>query len=295
MWRTVVAMPLAVGVLAGSGHAAAPSLQSAPTRLTFGYDRSRALDYVDRGVVGHRGAVAVHDISYQSSGERVDGFLVENLAKQRRPGIILVHGSGGDRSELLGSAVALAQRGTVTLTITEPSAAHPPPRPTSLAALLAQSRTVQVRDVIAIRRGADVLQSLPSVAPRKIGYLGWSAGAKTGAYVAASDQRFRALALLSAGADQLAAFVAAAPPALRPLVKQQLGRIDPLRYIAAARPGTVLLEDGTRDKVVPHRALLNMIDAAPRGTIVRWYPAGHGLNNAAYREAFAWLVNKLGA
>jgi dienelactone hydrolase len=149
--------------------------------------------------------------------------------------------------------------------------------------------------VIAIRRGADVLQSLPSVAPRKIGYLGWSAGAKTGAYVAASDQRFRALALLSAGADQLAAFVAAAPPALRPLVKQQLGRIDPLRYIAAARPGTVLLEDGTRDKVVPHRALLNMIDAAPPGTIVRWYPAGHGLNNAAYREAFAWLVNKLGA
>jgi hypothetical protein len=60
-------------------------------------------------------------------------------------------------------------------------------------------------------------------------------------------------------------------------------------------PGSLLLEDGTRDSVVPHHALLNMVRAAPPKTIVRWYPAGHGLDAAADREAFAWLVTRLEA
>jgi dienelactone hydrolase len=147
--------------------------------------------------------------------------------------------------------------------------------------------------VVAVRRAADMLASLPNVDRRRIGYLGWSNGAKTGAFVAASDRRFKALVLLSGGADTLAQFVAAAPAALRPLVRRQLGLVDPLRYVALAPAGTLLLEDGTKDNEVPHRALLNMVHAAPAGTLVRWYPAGHALNAAAYRAAFAWLATKL--
>ena len=130
---------------------------------------------------------------------------------------------------------------------------------------------------------------------RRLGYLGWSAGAKTGTFVAASDRRFIALALLSAGAAKLSAFVAAAPAPFRTLVRRQLGSVDPLRYIRFARPGTLRLEDGTYDAVVPHDALTNMIDAAPTGTTVHWYPAGHALNGAAYRDATGWLATKLQA
>ena len=294
--RVIVAVLLAGALLTGCGPGARQSLrrQPAPVRLSFGYDRSSPLGYVDRGVVDHRGPVAIHDVSYVSNGARVEGYLVERRGTQRRPGIVLVHGSGGDRTQLLGAAVELAERGTVALTITEPSTAHPPARATNIAALLAQSRSTEVRDVVAVRRAGDVLESLPSVLPRRLGYLGWSAGAKTGAFVAASDRRFQALALLSGGADKVSAFVSAAPPSLRPLVRRQLGSIDPLRYVAFARPGTLLLEDGTRDTIVPHRALLNMIHAAPRGTVVRWYAADHGLNVAAYRAAFAWITKELG-
>jgi hypothetical protein len=69
--------------------------------------------------------------------------------------------------------------------------------------------------------------------------------------------------------------------------------VDPIRYIAAARPGSVLLEDGTRDEIVPHAALLNVIHAAPQGTTVRWYAARHALNRTAYHDAFDWLAQKL--
>jgi dienelactone hydrolase len=289
----VVFASIAVGLLTACGHSARHGASSTANRLTFGYDASRPLGYVDRGVVARRSGITVHDIAYTSGGERVDGYLVEGSAPRRRPGIVLVHGSGGDRRQLLGHAFALARRGAVALTITEPSTVHPPRLAHTGAALLAEARAVQVRDVVAVRRAADVPASLPAVDAQRLGYLGWSAGAKTGTFVAASDLRFKALALLSAGADKLSAFVAAAPADLRPLVRRQLGSIDPIRYIGWARPGTLLLEDGAHDAVVPHQPLLNIIQAAPRGTTVRWYPAGHRLNAAAYRDAFAWLLNKL--
>ena len=262
-------------------------------QLAFGYDRSAPLGFVDRGVVERRGSVVVHDIEFRSGTERIEGYLVEPISLGRVPGVVLVQGAGGDRTELLGDAIALAQRGAVALTITVPSTAYPLPQPTTVAQLLSGAILTTVRDVVAVRRAADLLASRPAVDPKRIGYLGWSAGAKTGTFVAAADPRFRALALLSAGADPLSAFVASAPAVDRRLVRRALGSVDPIRYVALARPGTLLLEDGTRDAVVPHDALENLVHAAPRGTLVRWYPTGHALDAKAYSDAFTWLLRRL--
>jgi dienelactone hydrolase len=286
------AIALAAG-LAGCGHSKQPASKAAPT-LDFAYDASAPLGYVDKGVVLRQHEVAVHNVSYRSGGKKVEAFLVEPSGKRQRPGIVLVHGAGGDRTELLGDAVQLAKLGFVALTITEPSSAQPPAQPTTVKGLVDESKLVTLEDVVAVRRAADVLASLPNVDGKRLGYLGWSNGAKTGAFVAASDDRFKALALLSAGADKLARFVAAAPAGQKQLVARGLGIVDPLRYIALARSGSLLLVDGRRDQIVPHAALLNMIHAAPSGTVVRWYDADHELDPAAYRTTFAWLVSKLG-
>ena len=263
-------------------------------RLSFAYDRARPLGYVDRAVSERAGSISVHDVAFMAGGGQVEGYLVEPKGAKRLPAIVLVHGSGGDRSELLPRAIALARRGAVAMTITEPSASRPPAQPTTVPELLAETKAATLRDVVAARRAADVLASLSAVDARRLGYLGWSAGAKTGTFVAASDTRFRALALLSAGSDTLATFVVAAPAAFRPLVRRQLGSVDPLRYAALARPGTLLLEDGSHDEIVPRRALENMIHTAPPKTVVRWYPTGHALSARAYDEAFTWLLAKLG-
>ena len=178
-------------------------------------------------------------------------------------------------ASLLGDAVALAMRGAVALTITAPSTARPPPPPASADQLLSESRAETVADVVAVRRAADLLQSLPAIDSNRIGYLGWSAGAKTGAFVAAADSRFRALALLSGGADTLATFVKAAPPAFRARARTVLGSVDPLSYLSRAKPGTMLLEDGRKDAIVPREALEELrCTPRPQGTVVRWYPRG---------------------
>jgi hypothetical protein len=85
-----------------------------------------------------------------------------------------------------------------------------------------------------------------------------------------------------------------APKALQKDVRTILDRVDPLRYIAKARPGTILLVDGRRDTVVPHPALVAMLNAAPSRTGIRWFPTGHALNNAAWRVQLDWISKKLG-
>ncbi len=288
MTARVTACLALAALLAGCG-----STNGIP-HLTFGYDTSAPLGYVDRGRINQPTyPIAVHDISFRSGNLQIAGFLLLPPGKGRRPAVVFVHGAGGDRRELLAQAAWLAARNVVTLTITEPSTSNPPAQVTTESEFVRQVRDVQIRDTVTVRRAVDVLESLPEVDPQRIGYLGWSAGAKTGAFIAASDRRVKALVLLSAGAATLAEFVANAPPPLQSSVRQILGSVDPIRYIAGARSGSVLLEDGTKDEVVPHSALLNIVHAAPSGTTVHWYKAKHALDDAAYHDAFVWLAGKL--
>jgi dienelactone hydrolase len=277
----------------GSTTSAGQSDDSIP-QLDFGYDTSAPLAYSDRGRVSNPVyPISVHDVSFRSGGHRVAAFLLLPPGKGPRPAVVFVHGSGGDRTELVKQASWLAARNVVTLTLTEPSTANPPAPASSLPAQLRQLREVQVADVVAVRRAVDVLRTLPQVDPDRIGYVGWSAGARTGALVAASEPHIEALVLISAGAAPLSAFVQQAPVELRPQVRQILGSIDPIRYIARARPGTVMLQDGRRDEIVPQPALKNIIRAAPKDTVVHWYAAKHALNKTAYHDAFDWLAQKL--
>jgi uncharacterized protein len=293
-WLGLVAVFVLLPFVAAScGASTKPHRSTAPRAGVFSYDPAVRLYYVDRGRVNTRdSALAVHDVSYTSVGRRIDGYLVVPPGRGRRPAVVFVHGSGGDRTELLPQAGMLAARGVVTLTITAPSATAQSSA-TTPGQLLGEMRAVSIADVVAVRRAVDVLRSLPFVDPSRIGYLGWSAGARTGALVAAAEPRLRALVLLSAGATPISAYAAGAPPTLRPRVRRALGSVDPLRYVARARPGALLLEDGRRDAIVPRAALLNIVHAAPHGTLVHWYDAPHQLDRAAYRDAFTWLVRKL--
>lgn len=281
----LVALASACG---GGAHGA-----GGPPRLDFAYDGSAPLGYADHGRINRPSyPIAIRDVSYSSGGRKVEAYLLVPPGAGRKPAVVFVHGSGGDRSELLAQAAWLAARNVVTLTITAPSHSVTT-SPQSIDALLAQAKALTVNDVVAVRRAVDVLQSLPQVDPKRIGYVGWSAGARLGAIVAAAEPRIRALVLVSAGADPISAFVARAPAGSKQRVRTVLGSVDPLRYLPHARAGSLLLEDGRRDEVVPHKALENVIRAAPAGTAVRWYDATHALTRTAYRDAFDWLAGKL--
>ena len=288
MRRAACALALA-GVVAGCGSS--PPKRAAAPLLDFAYDASAPLRYVDRGRANTPAPLAIHDVSFVSGRQRIEGYLVLPPGSGRRPAVVFVPGTGSDRRELLAQAGWLAARNVVTLTITPPP---PAPRTAKTATgALAQIRADTVAEVVAVRRAVDVLRSLRSVDPHRIGYVGWSAGARTGALVATTEPRIRAFVLLSAGAAPVSAYVARASPPLRAELRSVLESVDPVRYVARARPGSLLLEDGKRDEVVPRAALLNIAHAAPKGTTVRWYDAPHALDRAAYHDAYDWLAHRL--
>ncbi len=286
---TPLALVLALAaVLAGCGGSR-PAAKPAP----FAYDAAAPLRFEDRGRINAGYPVAVHDVSFSSGSDRVAAFLVEPVGRKGEPAVVYVHGSGGDRSDLLVPATYLAGRGAVALLIRTPSAdAQQPDGLDAAGALRWQSRVAR-RDVIAVRRAVDLLQTLPAVDPDRIGYVGWSLGARTGAVAAGVEPRLKALVLMSGGAAPVSEYLTEAPAKLRPQLAGSLRAVDPLRWIAHARAGSLLLQDGRTDEVVPAAALKALAAAAPKGSDVRWYPGGHALDLAAFRDQLAWLSARL--
>ncbi len=241
--------------------------------------------------MNHNYPIKVHDITYTSAGGRkVDGLLAVPPGKGPFPAVVYLHGSGGDRTELLVPATWMAARGVVALTITMPEDAAPTGSATER---LAEQRQGVVNGVVAARRAVDVLDSLPQVDRSRIGLVGWSSGARIGAILAGVDRRIDAFDLLSGGSPPISEYAAQAPASLRPAIRRELGSVDPLTWVAKARPGTVLLQDGRKDEVVPRAALEALRKSAGPAAELRWYDQGHAPSQAAYADQLDWMASKL--
>jgi len=238
--------------------------------------------------------IAVRDVSYASpKGDRVSGFLVVPPTEGRHPAIVYVHGAGGDREEMVVQATWMAARGAVALVVTLPPD-MPAVEPAGWKAALAHQLDHTATTVVALRRAVDVLQSLPSVDPDRIAFVGWSAGARLGAILAGVERRIGSYALLSGGALPAARYAETAAKEMRATVARELGRIDPLRHIRRAAPARLLLQDGRLDEVVPREALEALARAGSQPKDVRWYDdMGHAASSRAYRDQIAWLSREL--
>jgi dienelactone hydrolase len=288
--RTIAVILLAAAAgVAGCGESTHDDAANPP----FAYDASAPLHFVDRGRVNHDYPIAVDDVSYSlPDGHRVDGLLIVPPGRGPFPAVVYLHGSGGDRTQLLLPATWLASRSVVTLTISSPVPELDRNAPATER--LRQLKEGAVAAVIAAERAVDALQALPSVDGDRIGIVGWSAGARTGALVAGLDRRIRAFDLYSGGATPLVAYVQQAPKSLAPVIERELGAVDPLRMIRDAPAGSVLLQDGRHDEVVPRSALEALAAAAGAAAEVRWYDQGHEPSPKAYRDGMNWLAARLG-
>jgi uncharacterized protein len=290
MPRLAVALVLFVAVLTagcgGSGDGGDP---------TFAYDTDAPLDLEQGARLSEGRPLDVRPVSYRSGDSRVEGYLVAPGGSRAEPlpAVVYLHGSGGDRAQLLPLASTLAERGAVALTLTLPSGSATPPSGVPPEETLRWQRDQIVGDVVAVRRGLDLLAEDERVDPDRLGLVGWSFGGRLGALLAGVDDRIRATALMSAGAAPVSEYVAAAPPDLRDDVEEVLTPIDPLSRIADAN-GDILLQAGRSDSIVPHAALQALADAAPKGTRLRWYAAEHDLDENARRDQLDWLQERLG-
>lgn len=298
-----LALVLALSACGGGGGDSSTTSSSlgtaTPGQLAlYKYDTRASIGYRDKGALKFSKPYPVkfHDITYLSpKGGYVPGYLVTPPGKGPYPGVMLLHGSGEDRSTLLNIASWLAARGMVAMTI-DSADSRPRPQGSQTGGALKQQRDIAVQTVVDARRGIDLLHSLPQVGKRPVGFLGFSAGAKSGAVLAGVDRRLKAVVLISGGAPSLKKVVDQAPQNAKATVTAMLGATDPARFVGRdAAP--LLIQIGKKDQFVPQRDLQALVDAAPKSAVVKRYDAGHILitSKAAVHDMLDFLATKLDA
>jgi dienelactone hydrolase len=262
----------------------------------FEYDRNASVGFQDAGRVNRNYAIEIRRVSYASPGGngRVSGFIVRPPGDGPFPGVILMHGAGGDSRQMLVQATWLAGRGAVGLAIDSPFARNPNQQlPQGVAGLRAESDLI-AQNVVDLRRAVDVLEEQSGADAERIGFVGYSGGARTGAILAGNEDRIRAYVLMSGGSAPVAEIVKAVPIEARVEVEEILNGVDPLAHIRRAEPAKLLFLNGRRDQVVPRAALNALYRAASEPKEIRWYASTHEPTVAVYRDMLAWLTKELG-
>jgi len=291
IYRRLALVLAAAGALTACGGGANSHSSSGGT---YSYDASTPLDLSTKRTAREAG-VKIRDVSFKgAAGETIPAYLVVPRGKGRHPAVIYAHGSGGSRRDLLPSAVGLAERGAVALALDMrySAARSRQSLPQGIDGVRVATDN-EIESVVEVRRAVDLLQSLPYVDKNKIGYVGWSAGARTGAIAAGVEHRIRFYDLLAGGALPVSSYTATAPKDNRAEFEDLLGKTDPLRFVALAAPSSLLFQDGRHDEVVPRKALVRLERSASKPKELRWYDSGHVPSQSAWQDSRKWLSERL--
>ena len=261
-------------------------------RPFFDYDAERP------PVIEITGAeISISDLTYQTApGRGVRAYLVVPAGTGPHAALLFLHPGPGSRATFLAEAVTLAGMGAASLLVDAPWA-------DSTAAAWGQAVTdpeeavrEHTRTVIDLRRGIDLLLARPDIDPDRIGFVGHSLGALFGAVLAGVDRRLRA-AVLMAGTGRFADVAAVNLPDLRgerlEHYCQTLAELDPAVWVGRAAPTPLFFQAALRDEFFTEEQGREFFEQAGDPKSLKWYDAGHSLNEAARRDRVTWLIKQL--
>lgn len=268
-------------------------------RALFAYDANAPLNLV-KTVETANSISRLSNISYTSpAGGSVPGILVEPVGREGlRPGIVILHPSGLNAKGMAPYAQFLAAKGAVVIAIDAPYWRRTGPN----LLFTSQDRAEQIQLIKDLQRAVDVLRSMPSVDPQRIGFEGYSYGGILGAQFVGIEKRLRAAVLAAAMGGQVTGvttpgninLLANISCAVRNAWFRDMTPIEPIRFIGNASPTTLLFQAGRIDNAVLVADAQALYDAAAEPKELRIYEAGHSLSQQALNERQAWWSENLG-
>jgi dipeptidyl aminopeptidase/acylaminoacyl peptidase len=218
------------------------------------------------------------------TGDRLRGYYAPS---RNGAAVVLLHGSGGERSDLVHEARLLAEAGVGVLLFDWPGHGESEGK-----------ITWGESERQALEGALDWLAAKPGVDPRRLGAFGFSMGGYILAQVAAADLRLRAVALAGAPHDarehtlweyRRLGWLRQWPALLAVRVSgMQLDELVPERVVGRIAPRRLLLIAGSEDTAVPLWMTERLHRAAgePRRLLVI-RGAGHGAYHEAAGETYA--------
>jgi uncharacterized protein len=294
--------PNAPSLVADSCAVARPDFggpATASDRDLFAYDVNAPLN-LQKTVESTNNGVEVSAISFSSpGGGSVTGLLFDPVGRSSlRPGIVLMHGMPGTARGMAPYAQLLAQFGAVVIAIDAPfdRRAGEPVR------FSTDDRAEQIQLIKDLQRAVDVLRARVNVDDDRIAYLGISYGGAMGALFVGIERRIKAAVLVVGDGGLVShftgpedsSFMASLSCATRVAWFRAMAPIEPIRFIPHAPPTALLLQSGRIDNLVPEADAQALHTAAPEPRTIRWYDAGHGLNQQASFDRQDWLHDTIG-
>jgi dienelactone hydrolase len=193
---------------------------------------------------------------------------------------------------------SLAQQGAVVIAIDAPFAR----RTGDPVGFTTQDRAEQIQLIRDLQRAVDVLRARPNVDAARIAYLGVSYGGAMGALFVGIERRLKAAVLVVGDGGLVShftgpedvSFMSGLSCATRVNWFRAMAPIEPIRFIGHAPPTALLLQNGQVDNLVPPADAAALHAAAPEPKTIRWYAAGHGLNQQAAFDRHDWLHQQIG-
>jgi dipeptidyl aminopeptidase/acylaminoacyl peptidase len=210
----------------------------------------------------------LRDVTFTTNGGVLHGWYAPGT---QRAAVLLLHGTGGSRQDLLPEMGILAKRGISVLALDLPGHGQSD----------GESHWDEPERQ-ATRAAVDFLAKQQEVDPNRIGAFGFSLGSYTALQVAATDRRLKAIA------------VAGAPPNVADHARYEYGTLGtwgallamrvsgmkfdeliPEQIVAQWTPRPLLVIEGEQDEVVPTSLARRLYDAAKQPKEWLLVPGAH--------------------
>lgn len=286
-----------------------PPVAGAGCLSLYDYDSSMPPEF-NQTIVGDEGALLEYRLDILSvNGEVVPTLLsIPRDAREPPPVVILLHGYGGDKEDLIEAAGPLAERGYAAASID--AQYHGERKKEGMNMYSADSNmTIDafVQTVADVRRLIDHLETRDDVDASRIGLVGASMGALLGTIVAGVEDRIDVPILVVGGGNMsilLAESQLSKVIEIRELLEEEgrtveevaaeLECIDPINFVANISPRPLLMINGLKDDIVPVASNRALYARAGRPKRIVWYDTGHDVPvDPAALKAFFWLEKHL--
>jgi dienelactone hydrolase len=152
-----------------------------------------------------------------------------------------------------------------------------------------------IQQVVDIRRAIDFLLEQPNIDPKRFAYVGHDFGGMYGVLAGSLDKRPTHYVIMAA-TPRFPDWYLYAPKLegeARETFIRQMADFDPITHVKNLAPAPILFQFATDDFHVPREKAEEFFDAAREPKELRWYQAGHGLNEKATQERMQWLIESL--
>ena len=152
-----------------------------------------------------------------------------------------------------------------------------------------------IQQVVDIRRAIDFLLEQSNIDPKRLAYVGHDFGGMYGVLTGSLNKRPSHYVIMAATPRFSDWYLYAPKMEGKPRESfiRQMAEIDPITHVGNLSPAPILFQFATDDFHVPRERAEEFFAAAREPKEIRWYQAGHGLNEEARQERIAWLTKAL--